>query len=87
MNDQEILDKEYHFSDAGADSLRQYFKNLVYVLWQEEEGFSGKRPFGNSGWQYAVYYCLRDFGLVTEDDIDNDYHKVNQIVLRLIQAM
>jgi hypothetical protein len=25
------------------------------TLWDEEDSFSGKRPFGNSGWKWDVY--------------------------------
>jgi hypothetical protein len=87
MTDQEILDKKYHFNDAGANSLREYFKNLAYMVWQEEEGFSGKRPFGNSGWQYDVYKCLKEFGIVSEEQMQRGYRELDEIVLRLIQAM
>ena len=58
MNNQEILDYKYEFEDAEAGSLREYFKALLTTLWREDEGFSGKRPFGNSGWQTDVYAAL-----------------------------
>ena len=37
-------------NDSGADTVRGYLKALLTTLWEEGEGFSGKRPFGNSGW-------------------------------------
>ena len=37
-------------NDAGAETIRDYLKELLRTLIQKEEGFSGKRPFGNSGW-------------------------------------
>lgn len=87
MTDQEILDYPYDFSDARVKSLREYFKKLVYRVWQENEGFSGKRPFGNSGWQYDVYDCLQKIDVISEHDIDENIRQVDAIVLRLIQAM
>jgi hypothetical protein len=38
-------------SDAGDNiTIRDYLRILLETLWEEGEGFSGKRPFGNSGW-------------------------------------
>jgi hypothetical protein len=52
-------------SDAGDDiSIRQYIYALVSTLWDEEESFSGKRPFGNSGWQSEPLYALAKHGFV-----------------------
>ena len=59
-------------NDAGAETLADYFQTLLFKIWEEGEGFSGKRPFGNSGWQYEVYYCLVKNGLV-EGEIDPEY--------------
>jgi hypothetical protein len=42
-------------NDSGASTVRGYLVALLTELWREEEGFSGKRPFGNSGWQYDLY--------------------------------
>ena len=45
-------------NDAGASTVREYFTELVKMVWGEGEGFSGKRPFGNSGWEHEVYSAL-----------------------------
>lgn len=45
-------------NDAGAKTIGEYFRALLVTLWTEAEGFSGKRPFGNSSWQYDVYAAL-----------------------------
>jgi hypothetical protein len=42
-------------SDIGEVTIREYLRTLLSELWREEESFNGKRPFGNSGWQYDVY--------------------------------
>jgi hypothetical protein len=52
-------------NDAGAATVRDYLIELLRVLWREEEGFSGKRPFGNSGWVYEVYLPMVRAGFVT----------------------
>lgn len=45
-------------NDATANTIGEYLERLLLTLWDEEEGFSGKRPFGNSGWKYEVYTAL-----------------------------
>lgn len=37
-------------NDANAKSVRDYLRRLLTELFDAEEGFSGKRPFGNGGW-------------------------------------
>ena len=69
-------------SDAGKNlTIREWLISLLLQVWIEQEGFSGKRPWGNSGWDYDVYWPLvRDgliFGVVDEeaeymDDLDED---------------
>lgn len=58
----EILDRALGVvfdSDAGAElSVREYLHALLRTLWREQEGFSGKRPFGNSGWDCELYAPL-----------------------------
>lgn len=45
-------------NDAGATSVREYLRALLFTLWEEGEGFSGKRPFGNSGWEWELFRAL-----------------------------
>lgn len=58
---------EYRFdSDAGDDlTVRDYLRTLLMTLWVEGEGFDGKRPFGNSGWEYEIYRPLIAGGFIT----------------------
>ncbi len=52
-------------SDAGADlTVREYLRMLLVSVWDEGEGFSGKRPFGNSGWEYDIYAALVGAGFL-----------------------
>jgi hypothetical protein len=48
--------KSYDFPEEIT--LKQYLKYLLLAIWDEKEGFSGKRPFGNSGWEYDIYAAL-----------------------------
>ena len=43
---------------ADANTIGEYFSELLLSLWDQGEGFSGKRPFGNSDWKYEVYASL-----------------------------
>lgn len=58
-------------NDAGATTIRIYLKKLLSTLWAEGEGFSGKRPFGNSGWDYDLYPPLITAGLI-KGTLDRD---------------
>lgn len=52
-------------SDAGDDlSVRDYLCELLVMLWNEGEDFSGKRPFGNSGWEHDLYVPLVKAGFI-----------------------
>lgn len=67
-------------SDAGESlTVRDYLRTLLETLWREGEGFSGKRPFGNSGWQYDLYRPLIAGGfLVGEMDEDGCIESYDQ---------
>lgn len=67
----EILNLPMEQNDADAETIRDYLKALLTELWIEEEGFSGKRPFGNSGWQYDVYAALINAGKI-DGELDED---------------
>jgi len=59
-------------SDLDQDiSIKGYLKKLLETVWSEGESFSGKRPFGNSGWEYDLYTPLVAGGFV-EGELDAD---------------
>ena len=51
-------------------TLREYMQLLLTTLFEEGEGFSGKRPLGNSGWDYEVGKSIALAGFI-DCDIDN----------------
>jgi hypothetical protein len=59
-----VLDLPMQDNDADAATIRDYLVSLLAELWHERECFSGKRPFGSSGWAYELYQPLVRFGLV-----------------------
>jgi hypothetical protein len=66
-----ILDLPLTHTDLGDVTLGAYLGTLLVTLWEKEEGFSGKRPFGNSGWKHDVYRGLVQAGFIT-GTIDED---------------
>ncbi len=59
-------------SDAGENrTVREYLQILLTRLWREQERFSGKRPFGNSGWEYELLDALGRAGFV-DCDVEDD---------------
>ncbi len=60
-------------SDAGDDlTVRQYLHALLSTVWSEGECFSGKRPFGNSGWEHELYAPLAKAGFIDLGELDED---------------
>ncbi len=91
----DVLDIPLGENDANAATIRDYLKALLRKLWEEEEGFSGKRPFGNSGWAYDFDDALARAGKVsgTQDEdgryeVDrNDRDAVNDLIFDAIDAL
>ena len=78
-------------SDAGENlTIRDYLHALLWTLWLQGEGFSGKRPFGNSGWESDIYLPLIKAGYLkgkTDSDgygYDVDEHEASHMVKQLI---
>lgn len=70
-NPRSILGLPMDDNDAGADTIRIYLLKLLDKVWEFDEGFDGKRPFGNSGWRVDLYKAL-----IQADAIDGeiDHH-------------
>lgn len=78
---------------GGAKTLREYLVALLLTLWDEEDGFSGKRPFGNSGWKYPIYETmieecvvagtLDEYGDVVEIDSD----AADELIMKAIKEL
>lgn len=67
----EILALPMQLNDAGATTIKSYLRALLHELWTQEEGFSGKRPFGNSGWTHDLMVPLVK-AKVIEGKLDTD---------------
>lgn len=80
-------------NDAGAATIRDYLKALVREVWVEQEGFSGKRPFGNSGWSGELEMALVKAGRIAgslspEGWLDeSDPEAAHKIILEAINRL
>jgi hypothetical protein len=82
-----------HDNQAGARTVRDYLKALLIELWDQGEGFSGKRPFGNGGWEYDLYYVLVSEGFVSGridaygDVVDVDTIHAGRLIDQAIKSL
>ena len=68
----EILDKRFYCDRLGSETtLRGWLKDLLLKVWEEGEGFSGKRPWGNGGWEWDLAADMVK-GKVIEGNLDAD---------------
>jgi len=78
MTREKILELPVMRHDLGDTlSMREYFERLFLKLWEENEGFNAKRPWGNSGWEYDVYVTLIK-NKVIDGELDEDGY-INKI--------
>lgn len=67
-------------NDADAETVGDYLITLLAAVWREADQFSGKRPFGNSGWKQDIAKALIVAGHVAGrldedgcvDDLDDE---------------
>lgn len=62
MNNDEILGLTISTSGFDDITVSEFFVKLLSKVWVEEESFSGKRPFGNSGWEYDLVASIGEAG-------------------------
>lgn len=92
-DDKLVLDCPMGRNDIEAKTVREYLLTLLSTLWELEESFSGKRPFGNSGWQNDIYSSLVAYGLVKgcldEDGYleECDEQKASQMIFSAIKSL
>jgi len=89
---QQILALPMGENDADAATIREYLIALLAALWDEKEGFNGKRPFGNSGWDGDFVAALIQAGAI-EGELDEDGYIVRcdddaaETLIAAIQAL
>jgi hypothetical protein len=89
----EVLALPLAANDAGAATVRDYLVSLLALVWRDGECFDGKRPFGNSSWEYELYLPIVAAGMVDgEVHVDGCLVKVDQraadeLIADAIQAL
>lgn len=71
MHERDILALPMGSNDADAETIGQFIMLIGAEVFTEQEDFSGKRPFGNSGWIFGVYESLIA-GKVLDGSLDED---------------
>lgn len=92
----QILDLPMEDNDSGAQTIRGYLIKLLLTVWREGEGFSAKRPFGNSSWEWDLYVALAHAGVITAtfdedgfiDDMPDDQRlRADRLIASAIEAL
>jgi hypothetical protein len=69
----------------GIETIKDYLIVLLSELWIQREGFSGKRPLGESGWEYDLYVPLARAGLI-KVKMSNDRHTFQEPLTPEVKA-
>lgn len=78
-------------NDAGANTIREYLSTLLIQLWRNSDSFSGKHPFGYSGWKHDLWEALGRAGYIRyinnfqHNDIDKE--RGNYLIALAIKAL
>jgi hypothetical protein len=73
-------------------TIKGLLQELLMALIHEEEGFSGKRPFGDSDWMGELYVPLIENQLVSGsldelgDILSVDENQAKKLLFELIQS-
>lgn len=96
MTPKEILDlplDEYTANESGSITVRGYLVALLRNLWQNGEMFSGKRPLGNSSWEFTLCAVLAKNNIVSgtfdEDGYPEEFDEdqAHQLIAQAIEAL
>lgn len=74
-------------NSGEAKTFREYFKKLLQTLMEEGEGFSGKRPFGDSSWEYDLYDSLIENKIIESIESFEDRKKADKIIMGMINDL
>jgi hypothetical protein len=87
----QALETKFESMDLGEITLRGYLRELLGELLLKTESFSGKRPFGNSGWEYDVATPLIMAGAIKGEIQDGrgdpDWDDFEAVIPELVTAL
>jgi len=94
LSDPDALNLKFFCDDLQCTiTIKDYLLKLLSTLWDEQDCFSGKRPFGNSCWDVDVYAALiaGEFisGTLTEEGYADNYDRdeAHEFVAGLINQL
>jgi hypothetical protein len=93
ITDEQILeacDRPFECYDFDQPiTVRIWFKQVLMRLIEEQDRFSGKRPFGNGGWigYLGVPFVQAGFIDGDEEGYPNDRDAVENLLLRAIHLL
>lgn len=74
--DKSVLDIKFYSNDLDKElTVREFMQTLLITLFEEQDGFSGKRPFGNSCWDGDMIMALiknKAIKGTVEEELDED---------------
>ena len=73
ISSKEILDcpiSENLVAYDDAKTIGDFFKICMINLWEKGESFNGKRPLGDSGWDYDLILSLGYAGIIEPDSTE-----------------
>lgn len=88
----QILNLPMGENDSGETTIRGYLVSLTRAVWDEQEDFSGKRPFGNSGWSHELYDALAEGGAIAstrdeDGDLNYDWDEADAAIGEAIDCL
>lgn len=72
--------------ESGARTVGHFLCILAGEVWLRQECFNGKRPFGNSSWNWDVLEALIAAGII-EDDEDGQGDQAMVCAITLMKQM
>jgi hypothetical protein len=78
----------FNFGEGWVDTtVKGYLKMLLKTVWIEGEGFSGKRPFGDSGWWEDLSDALIKVGVFESDPQGDPPVDYEDVILSCIDSL
>jgi len=94
LTQDELLELKFESRDlARTLTIAEFFRELMLEFWFDPEGFNGKRPFGNGGWEFDIYAGLIKAGAVAgeldEEGCVNDVDQraADELVTKLLKRI
>lgn len=79
--------------DVEGTSLRVMLKDLLTMVLLQGEQFDGKRPWGDSGWEFDIYRAMVLNGFIkgTVDEYGDIYNysvaECDELILRCVEEI